>query len=951
MFSTTQQDMLQSQLMISLHSKSNISKEREVCIMGNLPVSAYIDIAPNEYLTKYSFNRNFEKLLSNDVYLYHQYSANEAASTSIDEHLKNLQTYNMNKTYSAGECVFYKIQKSDTRFYILSAIQGPNTHKPLVRKNLNTGDLYVVNGDWWVIVGIKPNKGNALPKDLADNYINESQASFASNHQDNTELTAHPSGKLGLQNSTKTFITLENLDDDRKTLLYPDTMTSLVADRTILDGYMRKWPNGLLEYDVTFRLGYISSDENGIDLLTANNFVVDDSPNNFMYFKEPKDYEIFKDTGEFYAVTSQSKQTNLNTSMNAYSGKLVFPEKFKDLNYMVFTSNMKNVETEAYSLNSNVVSSDSRLVMNGLEIVGTKKNANFTYKCIIPNEAVNIANGALANIYSTNNLPIVLEIDPNDSKLANIDANAFFGTEIQTINIPHTVRYIGTNAFANCMELTSVNIYVDPTSLAHQVRIDSNAFCNKVKEVHIYIKNNSLQQIFAMYSDAYSHEDAFLNDTQLSDKFLDPDFRVFIGMDVDVSCYVNGEYYPPINSSQLSNDIQSRYTTAFASRAKSMAMMANSIRNSSQINDNDILDSASNSISIDIEMGSDYKYTVSDTVSSVTLNFDYTPNSCIVSSATSLSDMRINGTAYCTMLLSSFLHMPSIAHLVIEDVAIVGDYAFSSVKEVKNLVVNTSLSSTVLQPYSFSGMHIDTMIMHIAHGEVFQQAFNNTHIGTLCIDLASKPQLYANALSGLTTNQIVFCNMPSCGCVTNIFHYACFNGLSAHQLVFDINISSLTSMKSNMFTVENMKLLMLEDGTMIRGTDKSLFWTHKDEMLQYIDANEQFFIYDNQNTILKANIRQIASSRSDTIDIPYGVIGIADNAFNVKQQIKKQSILSSLCVKKVHIPSTVTKIGNNAFKGFWSIEQFEFDDASAIESIGSQAFGMCNNLIGFAFEA
>lgn len=49
---------------------------------SSLPVSAYIDIAPNEYVTKYSFNRNFEKLLSNDNYLYDMYSVNVDSSMS-----------------------------------------------------------------------------------------------------------------------------------------------------------------------------------------------------------------------------------------------------------------------------------------------------------------------------------------------------------------------------------------------------------------------------------------------------------------------------------------------------------------------------------------------------------------------------------------------------------------------------------------------------------------------------------------------------------------------------------------------------------------------------------------------------------------------------------------------------------------------------------------------------
>lgn len=55
---------------------------------AGLPASSYIDIAPNEYITKYSINRNFEKLLSNDFYLYEKYSTSTDPSASPTEKLK-----------------------------------------------------------------------------------------------------------------------------------------------------------------------------------------------------------------------------------------------------------------------------------------------------------------------------------------------------------------------------------------------------------------------------------------------------------------------------------------------------------------------------------------------------------------------------------------------------------------------------------------------------------------------------------------------------------------------------------------------------------------------------------------------------------------------------------------------------------------------------------------------
>ena len=57
---------------------------------SSLPVSGYIDIAPNEYVTKFSLNRNVEKLLSNDNYLYDKYGSAVDSTISQEEKLKNI---------------------------------------------------------------------------------------------------------------------------------------------------------------------------------------------------------------------------------------------------------------------------------------------------------------------------------------------------------------------------------------------------------------------------------------------------------------------------------------------------------------------------------------------------------------------------------------------------------------------------------------------------------------------------------------------------------------------------------------------------------------------------------------------------------------------------------------------------------------------------------------------
>ena len=500
---------------------------------SSLPVSGYIDIAPNEYVTKFSLNRNFEKLLSNDNYLYDKYGITVDSTMSQEEKLKNIQTYNKLKTYNTGEFVFYKIQKDDTKFYILSSAQGPNTHKPLVNKNIYTDELYVINSDWWKIVGINSTNDNSLQKDKADMYVNANRAQFQSNHQFNTDdLSAHPTGKLSLTDSSKLFTTIENIKEDRSKFFYPGYLESMVADDTTYYGYMRKWDNGLLEYDLTFRLGYISSDADGLDLLSANNLVVKHRNRNFLYFQTDDDYKIFNQGGENYVVTSTSKQVNLNEKMNAYTGKITFIEPFKDLNYMVFTSNVKNIETEAYNLKNKSISSyDKRLDIDGLTIKGHDSNALYILPCAIPNDIVNIRQDSLANIEQSDTFPVVFTFNPWMSKLANIDNNAFAGTGIISIDIPASVRHIGENAFSNCSYLTCVNFYIYSDSISSQVRIDENAFPKTVKVVNFYQQSKP-----TAFSASYPHEDAFLDNTMsLYDKMRNPNYRSYIGMSPSTS--------------------------------------------------------------------------------------------------------------------------------------------------------------------------------------------------------------------------------------------------------------------------------------------------------------------------------------------------------------------------------------------------------------------------------
>lgn len=212
-------------------------------------------------------------------------------------------------------------------------------------------------------------------------------------------MSAHPSGKVGFRDSTLLYKSFDNVADNRKHVFFPYEIQSFTQDNSIYYGYMRKWDNGLLEYDFTFRLGYISSDANGMQLISANDLDVLHKNNNYLYFKTDDDMHMFNRGGTHYTNANGMMQVNLNNEVNAFSTKLQFIEPFRDLDYMVFTSGIKNVETEAYDVKNDVLSGyDSRFMIDGLDLVGVVENASFKTKAIVPSEIVNVRNGALAYI-------------------------------------------------------------------------------------------------------------------------------------------------------------------------------------------------------------------------------------------------------------------------------------------------------------------------------------------------------------------------------------------------------------------------------------------------------------------------------------------------------------------------------------------------------------------------
>jgi len=205
---------------------------------------------------------------------------------------------------------------------------------------------------------------------------------------------------------------------------------------------------------------------------------------------------------------------------------------------MVFTSQEKNIETEAKSVNNEVLKPgeyDSRLKINGLTITGCDTEADFEKELFIPDEIVNIGKLALAYIEETNSLPVKITIDPDSSSLKNIEDRAFENSALRTVVIPKATRSIGENAFCNCLKLENVDLYVNRDK-SKQPMIDFNAFdgATNLSTINLYYYSDTVGFAAALSPEEQAQSEArisaYTNEYDLSTKLADVNFQKVFGI-------------------------------------------------------------------------------------------------------------------------------------------------------------------------------------------------------------------------------------------------------------------------------------------------------------------------------------------------------------------------------------------------------------------------------------
>ena len=327
-----------------------------------------LGVGSNEYATKYSVNRILEKLVQNDKLLEEFYQEVFGAFMIYE--------YQPGETYYYNDLIWFLDSEKDLHILRCNKSQtGENlTHWRLGQafedygwKDLNP-DINVLKE-----FGLEKKMSTWIAKKFKE-------------HSD--DPSCHPLGKISYGNTKPTTdITrkvsdreMSNLDPNREQNFFPYQTIHLktLENGPIIGGYCRKYDNGLLEYDIIFRLSYSGiaevDEDYGIsaNIFECNNLDLASQHSDENYFYGTSDAQMFNCgnalCSQFESEIGETRQRSRNDYVNVYSAVIDFAQatstvdspslKFKSSDsYMIFSGDVtcqsRDTTTKAMNIGSN----------------------------------------------------------------------------------------------------------------------------------------------------------------------------------------------------------------------------------------------------------------------------------------------------------------------------------------------------------------------------------------------------------------------------------------------------------------------------------------------------------------------------------------------------------------------------------------------------------------------
>lgn len=296
-----------------------------------LPNTDNVTVTGNEILYTHQINRNIRKLLENDEKLNELFEKVNG-SVTIREYIEYY-------SYSIDDLIWF-YDDTINRLKILRCIRRNNTNKPFLKDGS-------YEGSGWK----DENEEDDLESFGVDKMVERLINNKILTHENDSSY--HKYGQLKNYKTDVDGILmkkdLSNRNLSRSINFYPSKNVELQQDNTIVNGYYRRYDNGLIEYDIVFRLGYRGVETiDGVDYdkIVCNDMTLDITeggynPETEKYFAAPVDNSIFayQNTSQSnYSINDTTIERNRNDYVNVYGGIINFPVQFRDTRYMVFTS-------------------------------------------------------------------------------------------------------------------------------------------------------------------------------------------------------------------------------------------------------------------------------------------------------------------------------------------------------------------------------------------------------------------------------------------------------------------------------------------------------------------------------------------------------------------------------------------------------------------------------------
>lgn len=312
-----------------------------------------VNVSVNEYVTKYSLNRNIKKLIDNDTTLKNKY--NEVLSGQL------IHDWSAGIEYNYCDLVWYKDENDE--LWLLRSMSEFNNNPPFLIVN----NKKVLNDQYW--------KNENEYKTILDYGIEKTLQYYTRSLINEHQYDAyHKYGILSSEKDLKSKLLMNdfsNISYNRDTNFYPYKTFDILdyqpeLSNVILNGYYREYHNGIIEYNIVYRVGYCgkviyNGDEydqiscNCIQFYNMNRLnkqSLDYNENN-KYFNNTGDYQIFNyknNTDKSISVNETTIEYNRNDYVNVYHAEIKFPIPFKNLNYMVYNTDLTQVKYDSMEI-------------------------------------------------------------------------------------------------------------------------------------------------------------------------------------------------------------------------------------------------------------------------------------------------------------------------------------------------------------------------------------------------------------------------------------------------------------------------------------------------------------------------------------------------------------------------------------------------------------------------